>query len=214
MTNSLRNFTLATLGAVWASLGSIASAAAADLSFSLSGLFEPNPAGLESFSGTFSFDPDELEPADAGILQTELSSYSITFLPAVGGSPSPEVWTSEDFDLTSLVQFQRVDRGTTVFSLDFRRPEERFGLRFLATNLPDAPTEPDFTAAPREFFFGQLSSRGFRDETGQFFNVNVASATITAESPAAVPEPGTAVGLSGIALGWLLTRKLASSKSN
>jgi hypothetical protein len=213
MTNSLRNFTIATLGAVLASLGSIASAAAADLSFSLSGLFEPNPAGLESFSGTFSFDPEELEPA-AGILETELSSYSITFFPGIDGPP--EVWTSEDFDLTSLVQFPRVDRGTTVFTLDFRRPEERFGLRFLATNLTDAPTEPDFTAAPTQFFGGELISRGFRDPTGEPFSVVVASATITADAqpPAAVPEPGTAVGLSGVALGWLLTRKFASSKSN
>ncbi len=204
MTNSLRKFTLTTLGAALMSLGSIASATAADLSFSLSGLFEPNPARLGSFVGTFSFEPTE----------SILSSYSITFLSEAGFSP--QVWTSEDFDpdlfnVPSLVLFQPVT--PTRFDLRFRRPEAFFALNFLATNLTDASTEPDFTTASIEFLAGTLASRGFRSSAG-FFNVTVSSATITATPPTSVPEPGTAIGLSGVALGWLLTRKLASFKSN
>jgi hypothetical protein len=204
MTNSLRKFTLTTLGAALMSLGSIASAAAADLSFSLSGLFEPNPARLGSFVGTFSFEPTE----------SILSSYSITFLSEAGFRPM--VWTSEDFDpdlfnVPSLVLFQPVT--STRFDLRFRQPDAFFALNFLATNLTDASTEPDFTNASIEFLAGTLASRGFRGSAG-FFNVTVSSATITATPPTSVPEPGTAIGLSGVALGWLLTRKLASFKSN
>jgi len=203
MTNSLQKFTLTTLGAALMSLGSIASAAAADLSFSLSGLFEPNPARLESFAGTFSFEPTE----------SILSSYSITFLPEAGFPP--RVWTSEDFDpvnVSSLVLFQPVT--PTRFDLRFRQPDAFFALNFLATNLTDASTEPDFTNASIEFLAGTLASRGFRGGPAGFYNVTVSSATITATPPTSVPEPGTAIGLSGVALGWLLTRKLASFKSN
>ena len=92
-------------------------------------------------------------------------------------------------------------------SLDLRRAVNRFNLSF-STNLTGTPTEPDFTAASGEFLFGSLGGRGFLDRrTGQYYDVIVASATITAESPATVPEPGTAIGLSGVVLGWLLTRK-------
>jgi hypothetical protein len=205
MTNSLRKFTLTTLGAALMSLGSIASATAADLSFSLSGLFEPNPARLGSFVGTFSFEPTE----------SILSSYSITFLSEAGFRPW--VWTSEDFDpdlfnVPSLVLFQPVT--PTRFDLRFRQPDAFFALNFLATNLTDTSTELDFTTASIEFLAGTLASRGFRGGPAGFYNVTVSSATITATPPTSVPEPGTAIGLSGVALGWLLTRKLASFKSN
>jgi hypothetical protein len=199
MTNSLRKFTLTTLGAALMSLGSIASAAAADLSFSLSGLFEPNSARLGSFVGTFSFEPTE----------SILSSYSITFLSEAGFPP--RVWTSEDFGSSlapGLVLFQPVT--TTTFNLRFPRPDAFFALNFLATNLTDVSTEPDFTTASIEFLSGTFASRGFRNPSG----LAVLSATITATPPTSVPEPGTAIGLSGVALGWLLTRKLASFKSN
>jgi hypothetical protein len=203
MTNSLRKFTLTTLGAALMSLGSIASAAAADLSFSLSGLFEPNPARLGSFVGTFSFEPTE----------SILSSYSITFLSEAGFRP--RVWTSEDFGPSlapGLVLFQPVT--TTTFNLRFPRPDAFFALNFLVTNLTDMSTEPDFTTASIEFLAGTLASRAFRNGPTGSFNVTVSSATITATPPTSVPEPGTAIGLSGVALGWLLTRKLASFKSN
>jgi hypothetical protein len=203
MINSLRNFTLVTLGAALASLGSITSAAAVDLSFSISGLFRPNPAGYGSFTGIFSFNPDESPPAGpGGILGTVLSNYSITFLGA-GGSPYG-VWTPEDFNsyIPSFVQFQQGDGGPTVSGLDFHRVDTRFILGSFTTYLFNEPT------------IGGLGGRGFRDQTGRPYSVNVASFTITPESSAAVPEPGTVVGLSGIVLGWLLTRKFASSKGN
>jgi hypothetical protein len=219
MTNSLQKFTLVTLGAALASLGSIASAAAADLSFSLSGLFEPNLARFESFTGTFSFEPTESRSGTFSFERTEsrLTSYSITFLREAGFRPM--VWTSEDFDpnlynAPSLAQFQPVTTSTTIFNLRFPQPDAGFNLSFLTTNLTDAPTELDFTATSSEFLRGGLVSRAFRGGPTGSFDVIVSSATITATPPTSVPEPGTAIGLSGVALGWLLTRKLASFKSN
>jgi hypothetical protein len=205
MTNHWQKFTVATLGAALATLGSVAPTFAANLSFNLSGRFEPNPVGLESFAGTYSYDPDNLGSDQ----QATLSSYTLTFF---GGKNSPEVWSSEDFEVDSFVKFQRISRGTTIYLLNFQRPEALFNLDFVAAGLDIA--NPDVTAAPVQFLKGGLVSRGFRDENGEIFSVLVSSVTVTAaQLPQAVPESGTFTGLAALGLGFLLKKKRTSDRS-
>lgn len=205
--NPLLKLCLAIAGAVFTSVATMTPTIAANLSFAVSGTFEDHETGLESFSGTYSFDPDNLVPKEDGTLETALSSYELTFL-GDGGSEDPVTWTSENTFLTSSVSFKQVDRGTTFYNLDFARPESRFGLTFFATNQPAGEfgvALPDFTAAPSTFLEGALAARGLKP------SVRVADVTVTKISTE-VPEPSMVAGLGLLGLGGLCKQKRKSPK--
>lgn len=204
MTQVLQKLSIATFGVAVAALGSIASAVAADLSFSVSGTFAANEyVGEDTFSGTYSFDPADLAPApdDDGTLQAKLSSYNFNLSESTGNP----VRVSTDSLFSGVVRFKRVDRGTTLYDLVFSAPCAAFNLNFFATNKPAGElgvADPDYTAPPSQFLGGSFGACLMP------FRYEVASATVTAASPTSVPEPGTAAALSMLGLGsWLLRKK-------